>query len=73
MKDGTPSDGGAPRPVSPIYRIGDEIIFKFEGNVRARVVGYETVGGEVWLDARAYLGFVVPFSAVVGIEREEEE
>jgi hypothetical protein len=41
MKDDTPSDEGGPRPVAPIYRVGAEVIFKFEGNLRARVEGYE--------------------------------
>lgn len=71
MSDTTPSDADSPRPVSPIYRVGDEIIFKFEGNLRARVEGYENVGGEVRLDCRASLAFLVPLSHVVGIEPEE--
>jgi hypothetical protein len=55
----------------PVYRVGDEIIFKFEGNLRAQVEGYEIVDGRPWLVARALLGFKVPFSKVVGVEREE--
>jgi hypothetical protein len=55
----------------PVYRVGDEIIFGFEGNLRARVEGYEIVDGRPWLVARALLGFKVPFSKVVGVEREE--
>lgn len=66
-----PAQQGKPRPVSPIYRVGDEIVFKFEGNLRARVVRYEVVGGRVLLDCRALLGFLVPYSQVVGVEREE--
>ena len=71
MRDDTPSDEGGPRPVSPIYRVGDEIIFKYEGNLRARVAGYEVVGGQVRLDCRASLHFLVPLSQVVGVESEE--
>lgn len=70
MRDDAPSDEGGPRPVSPIYRVGDEIIFKFEGNLRARVAGYESVDGQVRLDCRATLHFLVPLSHVVGIEPE---
>lgn len=71
MRDDTPSDEGGPRPVSPIYRVGDEIIFKFEGNLRARVVGYENVGGELRLNCRASHAFLVPLSQIVGVEPEE--
>jgi len=60
-------DGPTPRPV---YSLGDEIIFKYEGNVRARVVGFETVGGESWPVARATLEFTVPPSLIAGVERE---
>ena len=57
----------------PAYRVGDEIIFKFEGNLRARVAGFEEVGARTWLDARARLRFLVPPSLVVGVEREGGE
>ena len=60
-----------PHPASPIYKVGDEIIFKYEGNIRATVEGYEVVDGKVWLDARAFLGFKVPASLVVGVEPKE--
>lgn len=49
----TPSDGGEVRPVSPICRVGDSVVFKYEGNVRATVEGYELVGGRVRLRCRA--------------------
>ena len=55
---------------SPAYRAGDEIIFKYEGNVRATVEGYELVGDKVRLRARANLIFLVPSSQVVAVERE---
>ena len=55
----------------PIYRVGDEIVFAYEGNLRARVEGYEIVDGKPWLVTRALLCFKVPFSKVVGVEREE--
>lgn len=71
VKDDTPSDEGGPRPVSPIYRVGAEVIFKFEGNLRARVAGYEVVDGRVRLDCRASFHFLVPLSLVVGVEPEE--
>ena len=57
----------------PAYSIGDEIVFKFEGNLRARVAGFEEVGGRTWLDARARLRFLVPPSLVVCVEREGRE
>lgn len=55
---------------SPAYRVGDEIVFKYEGNVRATVEGYEMVGGKMRLRARASLIFLVPSSQVVAVERE---
>ena len=68
----TPSDGGHVCPVSPIYRAGDTIVFKYEGNVRATVEGCELEGGRVWLRCRATLDFKVPASQAVGVEREGE-
>ena len=37
----TLSDGGEVCPVSPTYRAGDTVVFKYEGNVRATVEGCE--------------------------------
>jgi hypothetical protein len=68
----TPSDGGEVCPVTPIYRAGDTVVFKYEGNVRATVEGSEVVGGRVWLRCRAALEFEVPASQVVAVEREGE-
>lgn len=70
-EDSTPAEPGEAGPVSPDIRVGDEITFKFEGNIRARVEGYEVVGGKVRLDCRAFLGFLVPYSHVICVEREE--
>ncbi len=56
-------------PVAPTYRAGDEITFKYEGNVRAVVEGSEVIGGRAWLVARASVLFIVPPSQVVGVER----
>jgi hypothetical protein len=50
---------------------GDEITFKYEGNVRATVEGSEVIGGKTWLIARASLEFKVPASQVVRAERGE--
>lgn len=58
-------------PVAPIYREGDEITFKYEGNVRATVEGFEVIGGKMWLVARASLEFKVPASQVVRAEHGE--
>jgi hypothetical protein len=59
--------------VSPLYREGDTIIFKYEGNVRARVTGCRVIDGKVWLEAyAAFMSFLVPAAQVVGIEPEEE-
>ncbi len=58
--------------MSPVYRAGDTIVFKYEGNVRARVEGSEVVGGRVRLRCRAELEFEVPASHVVAVEREGE-
>jgi hypothetical protein len=67
----TPSGGGEVCPVTQIYRAGDTIVFKYEGNVRARVEGCEVVDGRVRLRCRAELEFEVPASHVVAVEREE--
>jgi hypothetical protein len=71
MKEDRPSGEGGPRPVPPIYRVGETIIFNYEGNIRATVEGYEVIEGKVWLECRALLSFTVPQSRVVGVEREE--
>jgi hypothetical protein len=67
----SPSDEGAVCPVSPIYRVGDTVVFKYEGNARATVEGYELLDGKVRLRCRAEISFLVPASQVVGVEREE--
>jgi hypothetical protein len=67
----TPSSEGDVCPVTPIYRAGDTIVFKYEGNVRATVEGYELLGGKLRLRCRAEVYFLVPASHVVGVEREE--
>lgn len=69
-KDTPPAPQGKPCSVSPVVRTGDEIIFKFEGNLRARVEGYEVSGGTVRLEATASLRFTVPLSLVVAVEKE---
>ncbi len=70
-EDSTPASGGK---VSPLYRSGDIIIFKYEGNVRASVTGHQIVGGKVWLEARAAdVSFLVPAYQVVGVEPKEDE
>jgi hypothetical protein len=68
-----PEEGERPNetPLRPIYRVGDTIIFKYEGNLRAKVEGYEIRDSKPWLVARAFLNFKVPFSLVVGVEPEE--
>jgi hypothetical protein len=68
----TPSGVGEVCPASPVYRAGDTIVFKYEGNVRATVEGSELVGGRVWLRCRAALDFEVPAAQVVEVERESE-
>lgn len=70
MKDSPHSDEGQPHCVTPLCLVGDEVIFRFEGNLRARVEGFEVVGGRVRLDCRASLIFLVPLSQVVCVERE---
>ena len=57
--------------IAPIYRAGDEITFKYEGNIRATVDGSEVINGKTWLVARASLEFKVPASQVVRAERGE--
>ncbi len=58
--------------MSPVYRAGDTVVFKYEGNVRARVEGSEVVDGRVWLRCRAALDFEVPASQIIAVGREGE-
>lgn len=59
--------------VSPLYREGDTVIFKYEGNIRATVCGHRLIDGKVWLEADAQcLSFVIPLSQVIGVEPREE-
>jgi hypothetical protein len=56
----------------PVYRVGEVIVFKYEGNVRAEVTGHQAIGGRVWVEARAAdLQFLVPAHQVVGVEPKE--
>jgi hypothetical protein len=71
-KDSTPPRRGKPRPAQSAYCVGDTVVFKYEGNVRARVEGQENVGGEPWIKCRAEVDFLVPPANVVGFELEEE-
>ena len=57
--------------MAPVYRVGDTAVFKYEGNVRALVEGYELLDGKVRLRCRAEISFPVSASQVVGVEREE--
>lgn len=68
----TPSDEGEVCPMSPIYRVGETIIFKYEGNLRATVEGYHMEGGKLWLRCWAEATFLVPPSQIIGVEREGE-
>ena len=68
------STGASGGNVSPLYRAGDTVVFKYEGNVRAQVTGHQVVGGKVWLECRAAdLSFLVPAHLVVGTEPKETE
>jgi len=59
--------------VSSIYQVGDVIIFKYEGNLRASVSGHRIMDGKIWLEADVQLlSFVVPSSEVIGVEAKEE-
>jgi len=69
----TPSDEGYVCPVSPIYRAGDTVVFKYKGNVRATVEGCELKGGKLRLRCRAEVSFLVPASQIIGVEREGED
>ena len=71
MPDNNTRGPRATPPVAPIYRAGDEITFKYEGNIRATVEGSEVIDGKTWLVARASLEFKVPASQVVRAERGE--
>lgn len=55
--------------MSLLYRAGDIVIFKYEGNVRARVMGQRLIDGKVWLEAEiSHLSFVIPASEIIGTE-----
>jgi hypothetical protein len=70
-ENSTSASGGK---VSPLYRPGDTIVFKYEGNVRAEVTGHQVLGGKLWLEARAAdLTFLLPVHMVVGTESKEAE
>jgi hypothetical protein len=59
--------------VCPLYRVGDTVVFKYEGNVRTSVTRHQIIGGKVWLEARtADISFLVPAHQVVAVEPEEE-
>ena len=56
----------------PVYRVGDVIVFKYEGNVRAEVTDNQTIDGRAWVEARAAdVQFLVPAHQVVGVEPRE--
>ena len=60
--------------VSFLYREGDTVIFKYEGNIRATVCGHRVVDGKLWLEADAEcLSFVIPLSQVIGVEPREDD
>lgn len=60
---------GAKCKMSPLYRPGDLIVFKSEGNVRAEVTRRRILDGKLWLGARAAdLTFLVLAQQVVGVE-----
>jgi hypothetical protein len=54
--------------VSPIYRIGNEITFPYEGNIRATVEGFEVIDGVLWLSAVTNVSFQLPVGRVVHFE-----
>jgi hypothetical protein len=65
----------SPHPCDELrrYRVGETVVFKFEGNFRAVVRGHEIVKGRVWLWADSSpLSFLVPASDVICIEPSEE-
>lgn len=65
-----PRDAGRADQPPPDYPVGCEIIFKYEGNLHARVEGYEDVGGRRWPVVRVSSTFTVPPSLIVGVEPE---
>ena len=72
MADDSTRESGV--DVSSIYRAGDTVVFKYEGNMRARVTGHRFVYGRVWLEARtASVDFLIPPSHVVCVEPREED
>ena len=71
-ENSTPAPSGG--NVSPLYRKGDIIIFKYEGNIRAGVTGHRVIDGKVWMEAQAAeMTFLVPAAHVVGTEPQEVE
>jgi hypothetical protein len=60
--------------VSSLYRAGDIVIFKYEGNLRAHVTGHRLIDGKVWLEAEtSLLSFVIPSSEIIGTEPREDD
>jgi hypothetical protein len=69
-------DSTTPREcnVSSIYRAGDTIVFKYEGNMRACVTGHRLIDGRVWIEAdAASVNFLIPASQIIGVEPREED
>lgn len=58
--------------VLPIHRVGDEITFKYEGNVRAVVEGFQIIDGVLWFTAYTTMSFEVPAGIVLHVERKDE-
>jgi hypothetical protein len=52
----------------PAYRVGDEITFGYEGNIRATVESFELIDGVLWVGAFACAAFQVPATRVVCFE-----
>ena len=66
----TQTEGNDPAPC----RTGDTVVFKYEGNMRARATGHRLMYGRVWIEAHAAsVSFLIPASLVVCVEPREED
>ncbi|HEY0003737.1 MAG TPA: hypothetical protein VGB17_02915 [Pyrinomonadaceae bacterium] len=59
--------------MSTEFNAGDEITFKYEGNITATLEEVKDEGGGTWLKASSLLSFEVPASQVATCESAEGE
>lgn len=59
--------------VASIYRVGDEVVFHLDTNMRATVESAEIVNGALWVTVSATVSFSVPAGQIIHVERVSGE